>query len=122
MGVAIQNSGTGPAIIKKVTYYVDGKPVPGSKDAVQIGKQNADKINYFDFDPDDTLGTGQKEWLIYRLKKFRKDKPLGHDFADFIDDRLGILAEFCSLTGQCWPKCSTRGRCGDVSEADGTKH
>jgi hypothetical protein len=110
-GISIENRGTGPAIIKSITYYVDGKPFHDVDAAVDAAKLKADETEYYTFDPDDSLGVSEKELLLFRLKQFRKDQKEAKRFANFLDDHLGIEVEFCSLTGECKKRCSTPGRC-----------
>jgi hypothetical protein len=112
-GLAISNAGPGPAIIKSLTYYVDRKQVRDVSEALDYGKVNTDQVSYFELDPDDTLAVGEKDWLLkYHGLHGSKFKQKDLDaFVDFIDQHLAVEVSFCSLTGECSTKCSTKGRC-----------
>jgi hypothetical protein len=111
VGIAITNSGPGPAVIKSITYFVDRKPVKGPEEAAQSGKLDVDELSAFEFDEGDTLAVGQKEWLFRYRKTSKPDERQAQRYSDFVGTHLGIEAEFCSVLGDCWVKCSTRGRC-----------
>jgi hypothetical protein len=66
-----------------------------------------------EFDPGDTLAIGEKEWLIAYKKPRRGkvDQKNIENFSDFIDQQLAIKITFCSISGDCWTKCSTKSRC-----------
>jgi len=111
IGIAIANSGPGPAVIKSVSYYVDRKPVKDAEEAAQNGKLDVDDLSAFEFDEGDTLAVGEKEWLFRYRKTSKPDQAQAERYADFVGEHLAIEAEFCSVLGDCWIKCSTRGRC-----------
>jgi len=111
VGVAIMNGGPGPAIIKSITYYVDRKPVKDESEAIQFGKLDSKQTNYFQFDEGDTLAANGKEWLLQHQRRGKEDQKELDKFSDFIDQNLGIEVRFCSILGECWTKCSTKGRC-----------
>jgi hypothetical protein len=114
VGIAINNAGPGPAIIKAITYYVDRKQVKDYQEALDYGKVNTDVVNYIEFDPGDTLPVGEKDWLIRYQKPHggkAKQKDLDN-FVDFIDQHIAIKVSFCTITEDvCFEKCSTKGRC-----------
>jgi hypothetical protein len=114
VGIAVNNAGPGPAIVKSVTYYVDRRPVKDYNQAVEYGKINAEIVGYFELEPGDTLAVGEKDWLLqYRKPRGGKVKQKDLDnFLEFIDQRVTIKVSFCTLTEDlCWEKCSTKGRC-----------
>lgn len=115
IGIAISNSGPGPATIKSVTFYVDRKSVRDAEEAGNTyGGLSLPELDYYELEPDDTLAVGEKEWLIqYRKPRAGKVNQKNIEkFSDFIDQHLGVEATFCSIMGNCWTKCSTKGRCG----------
>jgi hypothetical protein len=63
-----------------------------------------------EFDDDDSLAVGQREWLLrYRTK----DKKEAERFVDFLDDRLGVDVEYCTVDDtNCRHRCSTKSHCG----------
>lgn len=110
-GIAIENRGTGPAVIKSVTYYVNRVPFTNIEDAVAAGHLKSSETNYIELEAEDGLGAGQKEWLLYRPKKFSSDKAEAKRFADFLDNNFAIEISFCSLADECSKRCSTPGWC-----------
>lgn len=111
IGISIANAGPGPAVIKSVSYYVDRKQVKGPEEAAQLGKLDVDQLSAFEFDEGDTLAVGEKEWLFRYRRTSKRNEGETQRYADFVGDHLAIEAEFCSVLGDCWIKCSTRGRC-----------
>jgi hypothetical protein len=73
------------------------------------------EFTFYEFDPEDTLATGGKEWLIqYRKPRGGKVNQKNLEkFVDFVDKRLAVKITFCSTTREdlCWSKCSTRDWC-----------
>jgi len=117
VGIAISNAGPGPATIKSVIFYVDRKSVQDAEEAGKTyGKLSESELGYYELEPRDTLAVGEKVWLIsYRKPKGGKPNQKNLEkFADFIDQNLAILVTFCSVIREevCWPKCSTKDRCG----------
>ena len=108
VGVRIMNVGPGPAVIKKVTYYVDRKPVRDEEEAIGYGKLSGSLVRYYSFDEDDTLAKDEQHFLFYLSTKHKKELDR---FIDFIDEHLAIEVTYCSLKGDCVTKCSTKGRC-----------
>jgi len=113
MGIAIENGGPGPATIKSISIYVDRKPVKDWKEATDIAKINANHTMHFDFDLDDTLAVNEKDWLIQLKHSANVNPNESNEFANFIDDRVGIEVFYCSKLGECGSKCSTNGRCSE---------
>lgn len=113
IGIAIRNEGPGPAIVQSLKYHVDRKQVKDLAEAATDGNISSDQIDSFEFDPDDTLAVGEKEWLVkYHKPRGGQANPKDADhFADFINQRLAIQVEFCSVMGDCWIKCSKKDQC-----------
>ena len=114
VGISAVNAGPGLAIIQRVTYFYDRKPVKDYKEALDFGKINTDIADYVELEPDDPMPIGDKTWLFKYLKpkaaKF-KQKDLD-DLIDFIDEHVSIKIDFCSAMGSpCWDKCSKRDWC-----------
>jgi len=107
-GIKLMNDGPGIAVIKRLAFYVDKKPVKDWNEALDYGHIDDNGIFYYEFEKDDTLSSNANHWILYRSTKLKKglDK-----FLDFIDQNLAIEVEFCSLDGQCRIRCSTPGRC-----------
>jgi hypothetical protein len=115
VGITIFNARPGPAVVKSLAYFVDGKPVKDVDEVAAKAHINRDQIEDNGFDPGDTLAVNEKVWLLkYRKLRGGKGNPKDVEhFADFIDQRLGIEVMFCSVTDEdtCWPKCSTKSLC-----------
>jgi hypothetical protein len=122
VGISISNAGPGPAIIKSLTYYVDRKPVRDYSEAMEYGKINSDIVDYFEFEADDTLAVGEKDWLTqYRKPRAAKKAGKQQDqkeqkdldaYLDFIDYHLAVKVHYCTaMEDVCWEKCSTKDRC-----------
>jgi hypothetical protein len=112
VGIDIQNSGPGPAVIKSITYYVDKKVVGEVSKLVDF--ENLENVPTYDFDNGDTLAVGEHHWLLsYKSKPQGRDDQKKFDgFVDLIDHHLAAEVEFCPvLPGDCFTKCSTKGWC-----------
>jgi hypothetical protein len=116
VGVAINNAGPGPALIKSVTFYVDRKSVHDADEAGQIyAKLSVSELGSAELDPDDTLAVGERVWLIqYRKPRGGKINQKNLEkFADFVEQHLGVEVTYCSIIREdlCWTKCSTKDHC-----------
>jgi len=112
VGIKLINSGPGPALIEDLSYFVDRKPVGDCNSATDAAKLTSDEITDFEYDPDDPMGVGESQWICYRKTADKKELD---QFVDFIDKRLAVRVRFCSISGTCWEKCSTRGMCGPLN-------
>ncbi len=108
VGIGIVNGGTGPAVIKSVTYYFDRRPVRDVDESLAFGKLNVDLVDTIEFEPDDSLSVGETVWLISRSTK---DKPGLSRFIEFLDQHVTVQIEYCSLDGHCASKCSHKRGC-----------
>jgi len=109
LGVALHNSGPGVAMIKTMRYYVDRKPVSDWPAALKANGFDPDADYGTTFDPGDSLGVGEQVFFIrYRTK----DPQVAARFADFIDYRVGILLNYCTVGGtDCRTRCSVQTLC-----------
>jgi hypothetical protein len=106
-GLAIDNLGPGPAVIKSIRYFVD-RQLLDEQEVLQHVKLNPDFDHGVVLDEGDVLGVGQRVWLIdYRTKN---DKEIGR-LADLFGSRLVVEVSYCSIGDECWRKCSPNGRC-----------
>jgi hypothetical protein len=108
VGLAIKNNGPAPAIINSITFYVNRKPVADIDEAAEQGRLTPDSIRSAGLEEGDSLGVGRTEWLFARSTK--NNAELGR-FVDFISEHLSAHVIYCSINGECWEKCSSRGRC-----------
>jgi hypothetical protein len=108
VGIEISNDGPGVAIVKKVTYYVDKKPVADDGVAEDKSRTDPDLIKVVEYATDDAIASGHSDWIFFRPTSDKKDIDR---FTDYVDDHLSIGVSYCSLQGQCWWKCSTPGWC-----------
>jgi len=113
VGIALDNSGPGPAKIKSINYFIDKKLVGDVNKAVDFANLGSD-IHFLAWEEDSTLGVGEKLWLLKWSKRPRtkKDRQELDEFVDLIDHRLAVQVEFCPvLSGECSKRCSTKGWC-----------
>jgi hypothetical protein len=111
VGLSIANAGLGPAIVKSISAYIDGKRVEGWREAVISGKvwrENSIRTNVPN--KDDVLKPGE---TIFLLARPTNDKADLDQFIDFLRTHLGASVEFCSIYDNCWTTCSLKGRCGE---------
>jgi hypothetical protein len=111
VGIRVVNVGSAIAILKKVTYYVDRKPLDNGADVIEAG--NLEDIGYYQFDDNDALAVGESEWMLSMTTKGKgfERKKIDH-FLEFIDKHVAIGADVCSVTtGKCETECSTDGWC-----------
>jgi hypothetical protein len=107
VGIRLENGGPGVAYVQHLEYFIDGRDV-GSDKNVPAAKLGGDEVQPVEFDPEDPIGAGDKEWVYFRKTQNRKQLQ---EFADFVDDHLAIEVRYCSVDGRCWNKCSTAGKC-----------
>jgi hypothetical protein len=110
VGIAIRNQGPGPAMVRSLAYFVDGKRVKDWAEAATRGNVNPDQAHTIAFDPGDALAAPEVAWLVeYRKPRKANPKDVEH-FVDFIDDHLAIEVTFCSVVDEsaCWTKCSAK--------------
>jgi hypothetical protein len=120
-GIAIENRGKGPAIIQSTTFWFNHTAYKSDADAIAAAKMDPDHISDYLFESEgpgqnDTLGTNEKEWLIYMPKRFAGVKKEADQFVTFLDDEFAIEVEYCSLAGECMKRCSTPSLCGPVTK------
>lgn len=118
IGLAISNSGPGPARIVWIHYYVDRKLVRDLTEAVDYGKLSKDHFEEMEFEEDDTLAVNDKTWLFKYHRRGKSDSSEANKFADFVDKNLSAKVRFCSIMADndssptlCWEKCSAKERC-----------
>ena len=110
-GLAIENHGTGPAVVKALRYFVDDNLIDDSAEILRHGQLDPDQDFGFYFEEGDALGVGQRVWLIdYRAKNPKEMRR----FIEFLGDRIKVEIEFCSIDNECWRKCSTKGACSST--------
>lgn len=108
VGMRIDNNGPGTAIIKRVAYFVDRKPMKDGYEALSFSKLSPDLDHGIEFEEGDALGGGQTAWLVdYRTK----DKKGKTRFSEFLNEHLTVEITYCSVDDECWKKCSRKGHC-----------
>ena len=111
-GIAIENRGKGPALIRAITYWVDHTPYRNDSDAAAAAKLDYDHLSDYSLRADDALGVDEKEWLVAMPKRYASaNKEEAGRFALFIAQDLSIEVEYCSLAGDCMTRCSDPGYC-----------
>lgn len=107
VGVGLDNGGPGPAVIKSVAYYVDRKAMRDAGEAQDYCKLKVDPDGD-DLEEGDALAAGKEQWLFARSTKNKRELD---QFIDCVDQHLAVEVSYCALDGECWKKCSTKGRC-----------
>ncbi|MHB8214871.1 MAG: hypothetical protein ACYDDS_02220 [Candidatus Sulfotelmatobacter sp.] len=113
VGIALNNSGPGPAKIKSINYFIDRKLVGDVNKALDFSNLGPD-VHFLEWEEDGTLGVGEKQWLLKWSKRphTKKDQQELDEFVNLIDHRLAVQVEFCPvLAGDCSKRCSTKGWC-----------
>jgi hypothetical protein len=107
-GFQIWNDGPGIARLKTITYYVNKLPLDDVTDVIDYGK--LDNVGYFQFNDNDTLAAGAREWLLSKSTKGNQKDVA--QFNEFLDDHVAVEVEVCSdITGKCQTQCSHDGWC-----------
>jgi hypothetical protein len=112
VGIDIQNSGPGPAIIKSITYYSDKKFI-GDIDKLS-SYTDLSGVSTYDIEEGDTIAVGERHFLVsIKSKPNGKDEQKTmDDFIELIHGHLAVEVRFCPvLPGDCYTKCSTKGWC-----------
>lgn len=107
-GLQIMNDGPAVARLKSITYYVDRKPVDDVDDVIDFGKLEG--VTTFQFNDNDTLAAGGREWLLSMSTKAKPKELEG--FNDFLEHHVAVEVEVCSdVTGKCQTQCSQENWC-----------
>ena len=103
IGIQLTNSGPGVALIKSVKFYVDGRLVRDVDVALANGGFDDGLSKGVAFSSEDSMAVGESDWLIdYLASDVQLDR-----LESFMDDRLNIDVEYCSVEGDhCRHKCS----------------
>ena len=111
-GIAIQNRGKGPALIKSITYWFHHFQYSNDSDVISAAKLNYEHVSDYYLQADDTLGADEKEWLVAMPRRYASARKVeAGRFALFIAQGLAIEVEYCSLAGECMMRCSTPSLC-----------
>ncbi|HWR87716.1 MAG TPA: hypothetical protein VN277_04780 [Acidiferrobacterales bacterium] len=109
--MAIENHGTGPAVVKVLRYFVDDNLIDDSAEILRHGQLDPDQDYGFYLEEGDALGVGQRVWLIdYRAKNPKEMRR----FVEFLGRSINVEIEFCSINNECWTRCSTKGACSST--------
>ena len=87
-------------------------PVSDTLTVLEYAKFNSDAVYSNDLEDGDILAAGQTTWLFSLPTKAKSSGK--HDLdrlADFIDKHLAAQVTYCAVGGECWTKCSEKGRC-----------
>jgi hypothetical protein len=108
VGVHVNNSGVGPAIIRKVTFKIAGKQMPNMQTTIdslyagfdpktegELNGQTNDLIN-----PGDFIQAGQ-DVIWFETERIRK----AHRKYGTQAEKLEIYIEYASIYGETWTVC-----------------
>lgn len=111
-GIALRNGGPGPAIIKSVDYFIDGRQMADEEaviDAAPRGARNA--LQYTHLNPGARVGANADTWLLFLPK--RDTRPRDYErLANFVSDSVTVGVRYCSEQNACADACSKAGACG----------
>jgi hypothetical protein len=72
VGIGIESHGPGPAMIQSVTYHADRKRVKDAAAAAAYCKLDTRALRLMEFDPGDTFGPNQRDWLFAAARRARR--------------------------------------------------
>jgi hypothetical protein len=109
MGLMVENEGTGPAIIKTVTYYVHKEEIAdgNAESVINAAKLDAKQTKFHELKRGDAFRVGEQLWLFWRSENDKADAEEAAKFANFIDDDLEVKIQYQSLSGDTFTQCRT---------------
>ena len=96
IGLFVENSGTGPAVIK--TFFIENEDLLQRSDAIF-----SERPNVTHFRPTYFLRNGKKEELLVIDAGRVRDKGA---LKRLIEEQVVFNIEYCSIYGECWKECS----------------
>jgi hypothetical protein len=106
LGIGVRNVGPGVARIRSVKYFVDGEPVASIDDAIEAAKLDSQRLHEIEL-ADDAMGQGEVVWVVrYNAHKADSDRA-----ADFFENHLNAIVDYCTASGRCAVECSEKGGC-----------
>jgi hypothetical protein len=108
VGMAIRNVGPGLAILRSVTYYVDGNAVDDPDDILAQAKLDSDRDFGWNMDRGNSMAPGETDWLVdyHAARKEDQDRAI-----DFVEKHLQIGVDYSTAAGVNKQTCSTAGGC-----------
>ena len=94
---------------------MDGKQISDVTKILEFSNVPEFAASTLELDDGDTLGVGQKEWLIeYSSKPHgKKEQDAVDEFSDFLDHKVAVEVAYCPVIGDdCTKKCSVKNWCG----------
>lgn len=108
LGISIRNAGSGIAIVRSVSYYVDRKPIGDINAALEKAQLVPDHESGIDMESGDPLAAGEVVWVLDYRPKHNDEKQR---VTDFIEKHFTVGVEYCAANGQCTRTCSTLNWC-----------
>ena len=111
-GIEMKNGGPGPAIIKSVDYFIDGRHMEGEEAVIDVAPRDARRaLQYTHLDPGARLGANAGTWLLF-LPKYDARPREYERLAGFLSDSVAVDVKYCSEQNACADACSKNGACG----------
>jgi hypothetical protein len=109
LGVGIVNYGPAVATITSIEFFVGGKPVRDTAEALESAGFDSDKNWGVSVDKGGSIGVGETKWLVdYHTKNAMEAMKA----SVFVEEKLLVKVSYCSLGGECSTVCSRYGHCG----------
>jgi hypothetical protein len=109
VGIAIRSSGHGSATVERIVYFVDGRPVKDLDAALAAANLDPDANRGWSVDPGYEMGPGEVIWL---LDYHAADDEATGRLVDFIQHRVQVKVNYCSVRQECEVSCFPSSSCG----------
>lgn len=109
IGIYVENNGQGPAYLRQLKVYVDGRLLKGTSEIAKTWQQaksvRTHSVKYHEFNTGRMIRPGDK-WSLFYID--RKDVRDMNAFTSLVRDHIFIIGEACDLYWKCQMLC-TRG-------------
>jgi hypothetical protein len=106
VGVELDSTGLGPAVIYQMSVFLDGKPfndlsfVDEQSDLLRMTKSNS--LSWRAFWGVNYMPPGAKKWLLWTQADNIGDWGA---FEELTEKRLKVVIVYCSVYRECWSDC-----------------
>ena len=111
-GIEMKNGGPGPAIIKSVDYFIDGRRMDDEEAVIDVAPRGArSALQYTHLNPGARIRANADTWLLFLPR--RDTRPREYErLANFVSDSVAVGVRYCSDANACADACSKTGACG----------
>ena len=111
-GIAMKNAGPGPAIIKSVDYFIDGRHMADEEAVIDVAPRGArNLLQYTHLNPGARVDQSGDTWLLFLPRRDAKAREYER-LANFMTDSVAVGVKYCSEQNACADACSKTGACG----------